>query len=160
MRNGDLSAASRRSLAVPFVAIGLACIVAGGLIAGLMARRASEAESWAVAFLVLVSGVAQMAVGVGQASLATAVPRRAVVALQLVAYNAGCALVLLGTLADRLVLTDAGGAALALALVLLLLGVRPADAHARWPVHVYRLLIVIVLVSIPVGLVLARVRAT
>ena len=59
---------------MPFVAIGTASIVAGGLIAGATARHPTEHEAWAVAFLVLVCGIAQIALGLGQSLLATTVP--------------------------------------------------------------------------------------
>ena len=75
-------------------------------------------------------------------------------------FNAGCALVLVGTVAGLLLLTEAGGVLLALALVLLFRAVGGSGARAGWPVNLYRALIAIVLVSIPIGLVLAHLRAT
>lgn len=144
--------------AAPFVTIGAACIVAGGLIAGATARHPTEHEAWAVAFLVLVCGVAQIALGLGQSLLATSGPTRNTIVTELVAFNAGCALVLVGTVVERVLLTDAGSALLALALVLLYRGVRGAGVRAAWPVNLYRALIAIVLLSIPVGLVLAHLR--
>lgn len=149
----------RWASAAPFVIIGTGCIVAGGLIAAVTARSPSEHGSWAVAFLVLVTGVAQVALGLAQAWLATSVPTGKITVAELVAYNAGSALVLVGTLLERLPLTDAGGALLALALVLLFRGVRTTGTRGGWPVNLYRLLIVVVLVSIPIGLALARMRA-
>ena len=76
------------------------------------------------------------------------------------AFNAGCALVLAGTVAERLLVTDAGGALLVLALVSLFRGVGGASVRATWAVNLYRALITIVLVSIPIGLVLAHLRAS
>ncbi|MBK5186975.1 MAG: hypothetical protein JJD97_01955 [Gemmatimonadaceae bacterium] len=151
--------APRLVRAVPFVAIGTACIVGGGLIAAVTARNPTEHESWAVAFLVLVGGVAQIALGLGQALLATSVPAARVIVMELAAYNAGSALVLVGTVVGKVLLTDVGGAILAIALVLLFRGVRGEGGRGGWPVNLYRLLIAIVLVSIPVGLVLAHIRA-
>jgi hypothetical protein len=145
--------------AAPFVAIGTASIDAAGLIAGATARHPTEHEAWAVAFLVLVCGIAQIALGLGQSLLATTVPARRTIVAELVAFNAGCALVLVGTIAGLLLLTDAGGALLALALVLLFRAVGGAGVRAGWPVNLYRALIAIVLLSIPVGLVLAHLRA-
>jgi hypothetical protein len=114
----------------------------------------------AVAFFVLVCGVAQIALGLGQSLLATTVPARRTIVTELVAFNAGCALVLAGTVAERLLVTDAGGALLALALVSLFRGVGGASVRASWAVNLYRALIAIVLVSIPIGLVLAHLRAS
>src|SRR5664280_2796146 len=67
---------ARRSAALPFAAVGAACIVAGGLVAAVSAPAPSEHASWAAAYLVLVVGVAQAALGVGQALLALRVPSR------------------------------------------------------------------------------------
>lgn len=155
--NGGMARLRR---AMPFVAIGTASIVAGGLIAGATARHPTEHEAWAVAFLVLVCGIAQIALGVGQSLLATTVPAKRTIVTELVTFNAGCALVLVGTVAGRLLVTDAGGALLALALVLLFRAVGGAGVRAGWPVNLYRALIAIVLVSIPIGLVLAHLRAS
>ena|SRR6185437_4671719 len=154
--NGGIARLRR---ATPFVGIGAASIVAGGLIAGATARHPTEHEAWAVAFLVLVCGVAQIALGLGQSLLATTVPARHTIVTELVAFNAGCALVLVGTVAGRLVLTEAGSALLALALVLLFRAVGVAGVRAGWLVNLYRALIAIVLVSIPIGLVIAHLRA-
>lgn len=146
--------------AAPFIVIGTASIIAGGLIAGATARHSTEHEAWAVAFLVLVCGIAQIALGLGQSLLATIAPARSTIVAELVAFNAGCALVLVGTIAGRLLLTEAGSALLALALVLLFRAVRGIGVRAGWPVYLYRTLIAIVLVSIPIGLVLAHIRAS
>lgn len=145
--------------AAPFAVIGTACIVSGGLIAAVTAHSPSRQVLWAVAFLVLVGGVAQIALGVGQALLAASAPARRVVIAELVAYNAGSALVLAGTLSARLLLTDVGGALLSLALVLLFRGVHGSRATGGWTVNLYRALIAIVLLSVPVGLVIAHLRA-
>jgi hypothetical protein len=151
---------ARLRQAAPFVVIGTASIVVGGLMAGATARHSTEHEAWAVAFLVLVCGIAQVALGLGQSLLATTVPARTTIVAELVAFNAGCALVLVGTVAGLLLLTEAGGVLLALALVLLFRAVGGSGARAGWPVNLYRALIAIVLVSIPIGLVLAHLRAS
>ena len=77
---------------------------------------------------------------------------------ELVAFNAGCALVLAGTVA--IARHRCGGALLALALVSLFRGVGGASVRASWAVNLYRALIAIVLVNIPIGLVLAHLRAS
>ena len=65
--SGELlgSDARRRAAAAPFVAIGVLCVIAGGLTAGVTAPAASERSSWASAYLVLVAGVAQVGLGLG-----------------------------------------------------------------------------------------------
>lgn len=150
---------NRQTSAAPFVRVGAICIIAGGLISGLSARTPSEFGSWAVAFLVLVTGVAQVALGLGQAFLGERLPADRAVAAELVTYNIGSVLVLEGTLLEKFAMIDAGGVLLVIALVLFFFGVRTPATGRAWQVNVYRVLIVVVLVSVPIGLVLARLRA-
>ncbi len=67
-RPADLPA--RWAPALPFGAAGAVCVVAGGLVSAAIAPALSELGSWAVAYLVLVGGAAQAAVGTGHALLA------------------------------------------------------------------------------------------
>ena len=106
-------------------------------------------------YLVLVGGVAQVALGAGQALLAPRLPSRRLVAAEFAGWNAGNAAVLIGTLAGVAPLVDAGGALLVAALALLVHGTRGARGHRSWPLHAFRLLAAVLLVSIPVGLLLA-----
>ncbi len=144
--------------ASPFVALGTTCVVAGGLVAAAVATAPSELGSWAAAYLVLVGGVAQVALGAGQALLASRSPGRPAVVAELAGWNAGNGAVLAGTLLGATWLADAGGALLVAALVLALAGIRGAVRRPSWPLHLYRALIALVLVSIPVGLVIAAVH--
>jgi hypothetical protein len=109
-------------------------------------------------YLVLVCGVAQLAVGTGQALLAPGTPSPRVVAAEFAGWNAGNAAVLAGTPLGFTPLAGAGGALLAAALALLIAGVRGAGRPPAWPLHLYRLLIALVLVGIPAGLLLAGTR--
>lgn len=144
------------------MAAGIGCIIAGGLVSAIAASVApSENSSWAVAYLVLVGGVAQMVIGLGQARLAP-VPR-AFLAAEFVMWNGGNAAVMAGQLLGQELILDAGGAILAIALVLLIFGVRSAAPTAkldRWGLLVYRAVMVVVLVSIPVGLVIGHFKAS
>ena len=142
--------------AAPFAAVGVACIVAGGVVAAATAHAPTEHALWAVAYLVLVGGVGQLALGTGQAWLAGAPPSTAVLAVEFAAWNVGNAAVITGTIAGLVWLTDLGGVLLVLALALLLTGT--AGARPGWALRSYRILVALILVSIPVGLVLARVR--
>ena len=150
--------------AVPFTLAGTACTVAGGLVAAITATAPSEQGAWAAAYLVLVAGVAQVALGAGQAWLAPRPPSPRLLTAQFTGWNAGNAAVLAGTLLGVTSLVDAGGAVLAVALGMLVHGTRGARAggagalaaRRRWSLHVFRLLVVVLLVSIPIGLVLAR----
>ena len=146
---------ARRSAALPFAAVGAACIVAGGLVAAVSAPAPSEHASWAAAYLVLVVGAAQAALGVGQALLALRVPSRRNVAVQFTAWNLGNAAVLTGTLAGITTLVDTGGALLVVAL---LRGVHTGREPRTWLLWAFRLLAAVLPISIPIGLVLARTR--
>lgn len=142
--------------AVPFGVIGTGCVIAGGLLAAATAFEPSQRGMWAVAYLVLVAGVAQVALGAGQALLAPRRPSWATVASQLATFNLGNAAVLAGALLGVPAAVDAGGGALVVSLALLIRGVHGAGSHRAWPLYAYRLLVGILLVSIPIGLVLAR----
>jgi len=148
----------RWSVASPFVALGTACVVAGGLVAAAVATSPSRLGSWAAAYLVLVGGVTQVALGAGAALLASRSPGRRAIAAELAGWNAGNGAVLAGTLLGATWLAETGGVALIAALVLALAGIRGAVKHPAWPLHLYRALIALVLVSIPVGLVIAAVH--
>jgi hypothetical protein len=153
--------AARKFAAVPFGVLGTGCVVAGGLVAAATAPAPSTLASWAAAYLVLVAGVAQVALGLGQAVLAPHAPSRRRVTLQAGAWNAGNAAVLAGTLTGVPPVVDAGGALLVLGLAALAGAVRGdvrlPERSRRWPWYGFRLLVLVLLVSIPVGLVLARI---
>lgn len=143
-------------LVAPALAVGVGCIIAGGLLAAVTAAAPSEATTWASAYLVLVAGVSQVGLCAGQALLAgRPVPRRLLLA-GLLAWNAGNAAVLVGTLVERTLLVDAGGLLLVVALATALAVVRRPVARRRWILRLYRVLVAVLLVSIPVGLWLAR----
>ena len=60
----------RTAAALPFVAVGIAAVIAGGATAAAVAYQPTEHLVWMVAYLVLVVGVMQCAFGAGQAWLA------------------------------------------------------------------------------------------
>lgn len=157
---------SRRAVTTaPFVVLGTVCVVTGGLIAAAIAPDPTPHGSWAVAYLVLVAGVAQVGLGLGQALLAPSVPTRRRAALQVGTWNAGNAAVLAGTLAEMTFLVDLGAAVLIVSLVLLAACVGGGDVERRprwrrWALYGFRLLIIVLLLSIPVGLLLARIGPT
>jgi hypothetical protein len=106
---------------------------------------------------VLVAGVAQIALGLGQAWLAVRPPGQDLVVAELTLYNLGNAAVTGGTVVDRTWPVDVGGALLFVALALYLWSTR--GARGGRAVFAYRSLVAFVLLSIPVGLVLARVAS-
>lgn len=138
----------------PAFLVGFAGIVAGGFVAAIVATNPSENGIWASAYLVLVVGVAQVALGLGQAWLAAVPPSRQAVAAEVAIFNLGNAAVIGGTLIDRTWLVDIGGVLLIAALAMYLGATR--RARGGWLLAAYRVLIAFVLVSIPVGLILAR----
>lgn len=149
----------RTAAAVPFAALGIGCAIAGGLASAVIAPHPTPHGAWAVAYLVLVGGIAQVGLGIGQALLAPKPPARRLVVAQVAAWNLGNAAVLGGTLSGVPPVADVGGAVLVVGLALLILGGRGGsrDGRARWFRHGFQALVVLLLVSIPAGLVLARI---
>ena len=143
--------------ALPFVAVGGVAIVVGGLVAAVTGPTDFDEGSWLAAYLVLVGGVALIALGVGQASFAARPPSSSTIAGQLAAWILSTAGVVVGTLASVPALTAVGGGVLVAALVSFVASVRGSDIGGRL-VWLYRGTIVILLVSIPIGLVLAWQR--
>lgn len=149
---------ARWGATLAFVAIGVGCIIVGGLVAAVTGPTGFKDGSWAAAYLVLVAGVAQLGLGAGQALLAAEPPTRRLVIGELAAWNSGNVAVLAGTFLGSPLLVDAGGLALVVALGLFLHGVRGSRVKGRWPLVLYRLLAGVVAVSIPVGLALSALR--
>ncbi|MDN5761599.1 MAG: hypothetical protein L0H41_04710 [Microlunatus sp.] len=149
---------SARADVLPFAGVGLAAVVAGGLIAAAIAHAPTQPLVWLVAYLVLVVGVAQAALGIGQHRLADHRLTTTQLWTEFVLYNLGNAAVIVGTLLDLPLLVDGGGVLLVVALVGFLRGSRGrrTDGTLRW---LYRILIVLLLISVPVGLLLAHLRA-
>lgn len=149
---------ARVRAALWFAVPAVACVVAGGLVSAATALAPSEPGAWAAAYLVLVGGVAQLGLGGGQAMLAPALPSRGVLLAEVLAWNVGDAAVLAGQLLGVTPVVDLGGVLLVAALALFARGARGATVRARWPLHAFRAILLLLLVSVPVGLVLAQVR--
>ena len=143
---------------LPFAIIGFSAIVAGGLLSAFSARGASYHSAWAVAYLVLVVGVAQIALGWGQAAVSGAESRPARVASEALLFNLGSAGVIVGTLVGTTLLVDAGSVLLVVALWLFALA--PRGVRVRlWQIVGYRVLIVFLALSVVVGIVFAHLAA-
>lgn len=153
---------SRWRTAGAFAVCAFVGIIGGGLVAAVTGPLGWGHGSWAAAYLVLVVGVAQLGLGGGQAWLPQAPASTRVVATELACWNVGSALVILGTLVARPWVVDLGGLLLVVALALFLRAVRRVSDDVRRAELVglwcYRLLALVVLVSVPVGLVLSLVR--
>lgn len=133
--------------------LGVAAVVIGGLVAAVTTPAGWVHGAWAAAYLVLVTGVAQVGLFVGQAALATTPPSRTLVGTEVAGWNLGSAAVILGTVAGAPAVVTAGGVLLVICLGLLVYGVRGGRGGGfLWP---FRLLVLVLLVSIPIGLVLS-----
>ncbi len=141
---------------VPAMAIGVACVAIGGLLSAVNSVNPTEHGSWAAAYLVLVMGLGQIALALGQALLAGTPPSQPVLLTELLTWNAGGALVLIGTLVGPALLVDVGGILLVITLALVIASVRTPGAGPRWHRTLFLALVIVLLVSIPIGLVLSR----
>jgi hypothetical protein len=158
IRLADDHLITRWPAARPFLVIGSASITAGGVIAAVTRPTGFELGSWLAAFLVLVGGVAQVALGVGQAWMANELPPPATVTAEVAAWNLGLVATIIGSLASAPIVTAVGAVATVVALVLFFRGVGSGAIGARWSRMLYRGVIAVVLISTPVGLALAWVR--
>lgn len=145
--------------ALPFAIPGGVSIVLGGVISAASAAAPSYLSAWAVAYLVLVCGVAQLVLGMGQAGLASKRPTTPLLTFQAVALNLSNAAVLLGTLAGVQALSYVGAGLLVLALGLFIWGVRGARTENAWLLWGFRFMVFVLLVSAPIGLIISHLRA-
>ena len=154
---------TRRARGIPgddaFLAVGGACIVLGGLVAAVTGPLQLSHGSWTAAYLVLVGGVAQIALGASQRALTGRQTPTAVLLTELAAWNLAGALVIGGALLQNPVIVSGGGVALVVALGVMARTVR-GGAGPRWALWTHRGMLAVLLSGIPVGLVLAHVRAS
>lgn len=139
--------------------IGAIAVVAGGLLSAATAPHATYTSAWAVAYVVLVVGVIQMGLGVGLTLLPGQPVSWRIILPIVVLLNVANAAVIGGTvLKDTIsagtLIVDVGGILLAIAAVLCALAVR--RAKYSWWLAAYYAIILIIVVSMPTGLVLVR----
>lgn len=146
--------------AIPFVVIGGACVVAGGLVSAATAASPGYTASWAVAFLVLVAGAGQLALGLAQAWLVGGRTSRRLIAVEATTFTVANAAILVGTLTASPVLVDAGGGLFIVSLAAFLWGVRGPGPGKKRVLYGFRALIAVLIVSTPIGLIIASVRAS
>jgi hypothetical protein len=144
--------------AIPFLSVGGASVVAGGLLSAATAPTPGYTASWAVAYIVLVAGVAQLVLGIGQAKLAPHQPSGRILALESVSFNLANVAVLAGTVIGAAWMVDIGAAFIVTALVLFIWSVRGTGSANRWMLYGFRAVVVIVLVTTPIGLVIAHLK--
>lgn len=140
------------------MALASVSIVAGGLVAAVTGPTDFDKGSWLAAYLVLVAGVALIVLGVGQAVFARQPPARSVIACELALWTLSAAAVIVGTLAGAVVVTIVGGLLLLGVLVLFVAAVRDPSGIGGRLIWLYRAMIAILVVSIPIGLLLAWQR--
>ncbi len=156
-KSGETAHANPPSWTVmPFAAMAALAVVGGGVLAAVMAHAPSRTVMWAVAYLVLVVGVIQAVLGVGQALLLQRAPAVRVVTLEWLAFNAGNAGVIIGTVVSAWWVVLLGTLLFALALAFFLHATRAV--RCGWPAYAYRLLIVFMGGSAVVGLLLSALR--
>jgi hypothetical protein len=153
---GDLVA--RMSATLPFLIIGSALTIAGGLVAAVTGPTGFAHGSWLAAYLVLVGGVAQIGLGLGQAGLAKEPPSQTTTVVELATWNVGIAAVIVGTLVGTPAVTSLGAIASVGAIAIFLAGTRNTRLGYPRLSMLYRGVSVIVLVSSPVGIALAWIR--
>ena len=144
---------------LPFRLLALAWVITGGLTAAVTGPLGLEHGSWSAAFQVLVGGVMQGVLGTAQQRLAARAPGRGVLLIELLTWNLGGLAVIGGTVLGAPLLVDAGGALLVVTMVLMLRAVGRSATGPTWLLWVFRAALVVTAVSIPVGLVLAHLRA-
>lgn len=139
-----------------FYALGVCFVVLGGLVAAVTGPLDLTKGSWLAAYLVLVCGVAQCVIGRAQVVLAREpVPPR-VWMTQLHCWNTGNLLVVVGSLTSSPYVVDVGGLLLLPTLALGVWATRDGSGPWLWP---YRAVLLLLAVTMPVGLVLAHLRA-
>ncbi|MCW4458773.1 hypothetical protein [Microbacterium sp. MPKO10] len=149
----------RRS-SIPFLWTGTIAIIVGGLIAAVTSPLDLEHGSWAAAYIVLIVGVALIFFGVTQSMLAERVSGGAI-GLEIGTWMLGSLAVLGGTLIETPIVVDIGGVLLIVALIAFARAVRSgfrSGTRATLPLWTFRIVLVIIIVSIPIGLVLSHLR--
>lgn len=139
--------------------VGAVSVIAGGLVAAVTRPLDIEHGSWLAAYLVLVCGVAQVAIGAAQTWLVDPALGPGAEWAQVAIWNVGHILVIAGTLATTPLVVDVGGVLLVVAVGMALAATRGHRVGPDLLLWAHRAVLVIVLVSIPVGLVLAHLRS-
>ncbi|HLQ84535.1 MAG TPA: hypothetical protein VK110_00135 [Salinisphaeraceae bacterium] len=110
-----------------FLVVGLAAILAGGLLAAVTAHDPVRPLIWLSAYLVLIVGLAQCVFGVGQTALRARPPGTVLVGSQWLLFNLGNLGVVIGSLGNYLMLLTVGTVLFFAALALFALSVRQSQ---------------------------------
>lgn len=142
---------------------GIGFLIAGGAVAVLHEALDWAPGHWLALHLVFVGGISQLVLGAGQffagAFLATDPPRRALIRLQLAAWNAGTLLVAVGVPTRTDAATIAGGMLLVVGLAAFSVGLRTLRRRslqrAPWAVRWYQACATFLTIGVLVGILLA-----
>lgn len=147
------------------VLVGAGCVVLGGAVAAVAGPLQFNRGSWLAAYLVLVCGVAQFAMGRASTLLGGRWEIAALSWALVVCWNLGNAGVIGGTLDSRPLLVDAGSLLLVVGLTLAIYLARPAthaaagsESISRLAGWAYRGLLLVLLVSISIGVAVTHLR--
>lgn len=146
---------TRRQIGIdPYTAGGAAFVVLGGLVAAIARPLDLEKGSWLAAYLVLVCGVALIVIGVAQQQLSAPVapPLQLV---QLSGWLVANAVVIAGSLISSPVTVDVGSVLLVVVLALTWWLGRGVARTRSLPAYAYLAVLTILIVSVPIGMVLA-----
>lgn len=133
-------------------------IVAGGLVAAVTGPTEWDHGSWVAAFLVLVGGVAQIGIAAGQAHLVDTSMTRRFGSVQCILWNTACAIVVAGTLLSSPATVSIGSALLMAALGMSVYAISRSSGRHPQLLVLYRALLSVLLVSIPIGIALSWTR--
>lgn len=158
MESSAATPISTSRVALPFLIVGTAAVIFGGLFSAATARSATYHSAWLVAYLVLVVGVAQVALGLGEWWLASRPLRFSFIWGQVVLFALGNAGVILGSLSGSTFWVDVGSAFLLVAIGSFGWAVR-SPRHRGWALWAFWALIGFLLASVVVGLYFAHVGA-
>lgn len=139
-----------------FVVLGIAAVIAGGLLAAVAELHPTHHFAWASAYLVLIVGVVQIVFGAGQAALSDRAPAYRWASLEWLVFNLGNAGVIGGQLTGHFPVVLAGTALVVVAIAMFLATTR-GHVHAGWLLG-YRILLGLIFMSSLIGLVLSIVR--
>lgn len=144
----------RLGAARPFLLTALAALLAAGFTAAAIARVPTHPLVWMVAYLVLVAGVAQGVLGLGQALLPARPPAPYWRTGEWLLFNGGNAGVIAGTLLVSPGLVATGTALFVASLLAFLIGVRDG-AGRGWLLHAFRAVLAVTCLGACVGLALS-----
>lgn len=149
----DADFRARLHAAQAFLGTALVALLVAGSAAAAAIHAPTRPVVWMVAYLVLVAGVAQAVLGLGQTLLPARLPAPRWLTAEWALFNLGNLGVIAGTLLTAPALVVLGTALFVAALVAFLLGAR--GAGAGWLLHAFRVVLLATCLGACVGLVLA-----